>query len=155
MEAFLRFFISWLGHLITKNLIVEYIDGNNTHSDTFYYDVNVGIVSCFPQFFDTLRSIFDGSKKFFLNNEEALSKISPTDGIFVAGPRDRNVKKIAGLYFVNYFGLIGGFDRLVDLFSWIFFENEKPKHRIPFETQVNHIRPFIGLELLRFDGQPD
>jgi hypothetical protein len=136
IEAFLRFIVSWLKHLTTTEVIVDYIDGKNTHSDTYYYDANVGIVSCFPEFFDTLLSIFYGSqqrtKKFFQNNEMALGKISPTDGIFAASPRDRNVQNIAVLSFVNYFGQIGGYDRLADLFSWSFVENEKVRHRIPF-----------------------
>jgi hypothetical protein len=114
---------------------VDYIDGKNTHPDTYYYDANVGIVSCFPEFFDILLSIFYGSqqrtKRFFDNNYVALSRLCFEDGNFAASSRDRNVKNIGALYFVNYFGQIGGFDRLVDLFSWIFVEKYKAKHRIP------------------------
>lgn len=54
IESFLSFIVCWLKHLTTTDVIVDYIDGKNAHANMYYFESNVGIVSCFPEFFDIL-----------------------------------------------------------------------------------------------------
>ena len=49
--------------------MLDYIEGKTISNLTYYFDTNVGIVSCFPEFLDILNSIFYGgtmrTKKFY------------------------------------------------------------------------------------------
>lgn len=76
IEAYLRFLVVWLTHLTKSDVIEDYVEGCAAHPSMYYFDAGVCIVSCFPEFFDTLQSLFYGAsprtKKYFQNNETAL-----------------------------------------------------------------------------------
>lgn len=79
----------------------------------------IAAASCFPEFFSSIAKIFGAENrciKFFQENEFSMNTFTKA---FVTKPKDRHSSSATQIVnFVNLFGNLGGFDRILDLMKW-------------------------------------
>lgn len=124
LEGFIAFAIKYLS--VMPLYLKDYIDGRLINQDLFLVHEKIAVCTAFPEIFFTLIWIFGGEprcQKFYSQNE---FQITPSTNPFVTKPKDRfSSTHNQIINFVNLFGSLGGFEKILDLMKWELMEKKK------------------------------